>query len=103
MTQKLLLALPAALSLAACGGGGDEATTTPAQAQYSYTTSSPNWTTTLPANLSVYAEQDGTNVTSSQKITNVEFKQWNATRGGPDQVDIQIDGESDHIDTGMTP
>ena len=34
MTQKLLLALPAALSLAACGGGGgDEATTTPAQAQ----------------------------------------------------------------------
>ena len=33
MTQKLLLALPAALSLAACGGGGgDEATTTPAQA-----------------------------------------------------------------------
>ncbi|MDC1094474.1 transferrin-binding protein-like solute binding protein [Planktomarina temperata] len=61
MTQKLLLALPAALSLAACGGGGgDEATTTPAQAQYSYTTSSPNWTTTLPANLSVYAEQDGT-------------------------------------------
>ena len=95
MTQKLLLALPAALSLAACGGGGggDEATTTPAQAQYSYTTSSPNWTTTLPANLSVYAEQDGTNVTSSQKITNVEFKQWNATRGGHDQIDIQIDGE----------
>ena len=36
MTQKLLLALPAALSLAACGGGGgDEATTAPAQAQYS--------------------------------------------------------------------
>ena len=94
MTQKLLLALPAALSLAACGvGGGDEATTTPAQAQYSYTTSSPNWTTTLPANLSVYAEQDGTNVTSSQKITNVEFKQWNATRGGHDQIDIQIDSE----------
>ncbi|MDB4853245.1 hypothetical protein OAH86_00525 [Planktomarina temperata] len=94
MTQKLLLALPTALSLAACGGGGgDEATTTPAQAQYSYTTSSPNWTTTLPANLSVYAEQDGTNVTSSQKITNVEFKQWNATRGGHDQIDIQIDGE----------
>ncbi|WP_347856063.1 hypothetical protein, partial [Planktomarina sp.] len=94
MTQKLLLALPAALSLAACGGGGgDEATTTPAQAQYSYTTSSPNWTTTLPANLSVYAEQDGTNVTSSQKITNVEFKQWNATRVGHDQIDIQIDGE----------
>ena len=31
MTQKLLLALPAALSLAACGGD-DEATTTPAQA-----------------------------------------------------------------------
>jgi hypothetical protein len=94
MTQKLLLALPAALSLAACGGGGDdEATTTPAQAQYSYTTSSPNWTTTLPANLSVYAEQDGTNVTSSQKVANVDIKQWNATRGEPDQVDIQIDGE----------
>ena len=94
MTQKLLLALPAALSLAACGGGGDdEATTTPAQAQYSLTTSSPSWTTTLPANLSVYAEQDGTNVTSSQKVANVEFKQWNATRGGHDQVDIQIDGE----------
>ena len=47
----------------------------------------------MPANLSVYAEQDGTNVTSSQKITNVEFKQWNATRGGHDQIDIQIDGE----------
>jgi len=94
MTQKLLLALPAALSLAACGGGGDdEATTTPAQAQYSLTTSSPSWTTTLPANLSVYAEQDGTNVTSSQKVANVEFKQWNATRGGHDQIDIQIDGE----------
>ena len=94
MTQKLLLALPAALSLAACGGGGDdEATTTPAQAQYSYTTSSPNWTTTLPANLSVYAEQDGTNVTSSQKVANVDIKQWNATRGAPDQVDIQIDGK----------
>ncbi|MDC1223246.1 transferrin-binding protein-like solute binding protein [Planktomarina temperata] len=94
MTQKLLLALPAALSLAACGGGGgDEATTAPAQAQYSLTTSAPNWTTTLPANLSVYAEQDGTNVTSSQKITNVEFKQWNATRVGHDQIDIQIDGE----------
>jgi hypothetical protein len=94
MTQKLLLALPAALSLAACGGGGgDEAKTAPAQAQYSLTTSSPNWTTTLPANLSVYAEQDGKNVTSSQKITNVEFKQWNATRVGHDQIDIQIDGE----------
>ncbi|MDA7485496.1 transferrin-binding protein-like solute binding protein [Planktomarina temperata] len=94
MTQKLLLALPAALSLAACGGGGgDEATTTPAQAQYSYTTSAPNWTTTLPANLSVYAEQDGTNVTSSQKVANVDIKQWNATRGAPDQVDIQIDGK----------
>jgi len=93
MTQKLLLALPAALSLAACGGGDDEATTTSAQAQYSYTTSSPNWTTTLPANLSVYAEQDGTNVTSSQKVANVEFKQWNATRGAHDQIDIQIDGE----------
>jgi hypothetical protein len=93
MTQKLLLALPAALSLAACGGGGDEATTTPAQAQYSYTTSSPNWTTTLPATLSVYAEQDGTNVTSSQKVANVDIKQWNATRGAPDQVDIQIDGK----------
>ena len=93
MTQKLLLALPAALSLAACGGGGDEATTTPAQAQYSYTTSSPNWTTTLPATLSVYAEQDGTNVTSSQKVANVDIKQWNATRGEPDQVDIQIDGK----------
>ena len=24
MTQKLLLAIPAALSLAACGGGGDD-------------------------------------------------------------------------------
>jgi len=93
MTQKLLLALPAALSLAACGGGGDEATTTPAQAQYSYTTSAPNWTTTLPATLSVYAEQDGTNVTSSQKVANVDIKQWNATRGEPDQVDIQIDGK----------
>jgi YHS domain-containing protein len=93
MTQKLLLALPAALSLAACGGGGDEATTAPAQAQYSLTTSSPNWTTTLPANLSVYAEQDGTKVTSSQKVANVDIKQWNATRGEPDQVDIQIDGK----------
>ena len=93
ITQKLLLALPAALSLAACGGGGDEATTAPAQAQYSLTTSSPNWTTTFPANLSVYAEQDGTKVTSSKKITNVEFKQWNAARGGHDQIDIQIDGE----------
>ena len=94
ITQKLLLALPAALSLADCGGGGgDEATTTPAQAQYSYTTGSPNWTTTLPATLSVYAEQDGTNVTSSQKVANVEFKQWNATRGSHDQIDIQIDGE----------
>ena len=93
MTQKLLLALPAALSLAACGGGGDEATTTPAQAQYSLTTSSPNWATTLPANLSVYAEQGGTNVTSSQKVANVEAKQWNAARGGYDQIDIQIDGE----------
>jgi len=94
ITQKLLLALPAALSLAACGGGGgDEATTTPAQAQYPYTTGSPNWTTTLPATLSVYAEQDGTNVTSSQKVANVEFKQWNATRGSHDQIDIQIDGE----------
>ena len=81
-------------SLAACGGGGDdEATTTPAQAQYSYTTSSPNWTTTLPATLSVYAERDGTNVTSSQKVANVDIKQWNATRGEPDQVDIQIDGK----------
>ena len=57
------------------------------------TTSSPNWTTTFPANLSVYAEQDGTKVTSSKKITNVEFKQWNAARGGHDQIDIQIDGE----------
>ena len=94
MTQKLLIALPAALSLAACGGGGDdEATTTPAQAQYSLTTSSPYWATTFPANLSVYAEQDGTNVTSSQKVANMEFKQWNATRGGYDQIDIQIDGE----------
>ena len=94
MTQKLLLALPAALSLAACGGGGgDEATTAPAQAQYSLTTSSPNWTTTFPMNLSVYATQDGTNVTSSKKIANLEAKQWNATRGGYDQIDIQIDGE----------
>jgi hypothetical protein len=94
MIQKLLLALPAALSLAACGGGGgDEATTTPAQAQYSSTTSSPNWTTTFPVKLSVYAKQDGTNVTSSQKVANMEAKQWNATRGGYDQIDIQIDGE----------
>ena len=94
ITQKLLLALPAALSLADCGGGGGhEATTAPAQAQYSLTTSAPNWTTTLPANLSVYATQDGTNVTSSKKIANMEFKQWNAARGGHDQIDIQIDGE----------
>jgi hypothetical protein len=49
MTQKLLLAIPAALSLAACGGGGgggggggDDVTTVPAQAQYSDTTSAPN-------------------------------------------------------------
>ena len=81
MTQKLLLAIPAALSLAACGGGGggggggDDVTTVPAQAQYSDTTSAPNWTTKLPANLSTYAERDGTNVTSSQKVVNVEYKQ----------------------------
>ena len=96
ITQKLLLALPAALSLADCGGGGGHEATTapaPAQAQYSLTTSAPNWTTTLPANLSVYATQDGTNVTSSKKIANMEFKQWNAARGGHDQIDIQIDGE----------
>ena len=47
----------------------------------------------MPANLSVYATQDGTNVTSSKKIANMEFKQWNAARGGHDQIDIQIDGE----------
>ena len=70
MTRKLLLAIPAALSLAACGGG-DDVTTVPAQAQYSDTTSAPNWTTKLPANLSTYAERDGTNVTSSQKVVNV--------------------------------
>jgi hypothetical protein len=94
MTQKLLLAIPAALSLAACGGGGDDdVTTVPAQAQYSDTTSAPNWTTTLPANLTTYAERDGTNVTSSQKVVNVEFKQWNSTRGGHDQVDVQINGD----------
>jgi len=52
MTQKLLFAIPAALSLAACGGGGDDVTNVPARAQYSYTTSAPNWTTKLPANLS---------------------------------------------------
>ena len=76
MTQKLLLAIPAALSLAACGGGGgDDVTTVPAQAQYSDTTSAPNWTTKLTANLSTYAERDGTNVTSSQKVVNVEYKQ----------------------------
>ena len=94
MTRKLLLAIPAALSLAACGGGGgDDVTNVPAQAQYSDTTSAPNWTTTLPANLTTYAERDGTNVTSSQKVVNVEFKQWNSTRGGHDQVDVQIDGD----------
>jgi hypothetical protein len=38
MTQKLLLAIPAALSLAACGGGGDDVTNVPAQAQYSDST-----------------------------------------------------------------
>ena len=76
MTQKLLLAIPEALSLAACGGGGgDDVTTVPAQAQYSDTTSAPNWTTKLTANLSTYAERDGTNVTSSQKVVNVEYKQ----------------------------
>ena len=77
MTQKLLLAIPAALSLAACGGGGggDDVTTVPAQAQYSDTTSAPNWTTKLTANFSTYAERDGTNVTSSQKVVNVEYKQ----------------------------
>ena len=78
MTQKLLFAIPAALSLAACGGGGgggDYVTTVPAQAQYSDTTSAPNWTTKLTANLSTYAERDGTNVTSSQKVVNVEYKQ----------------------------
>ena len=57
MTQKLLLAIPAALSLAACGGGGDDdVTTVPAQAQYSDTTSAPNWTTKLPANLHLSRE-----------------------------------------------
>ena len=94
MTRKLLLAIPAALSLAACGGGGDDdVTTVPAQAQYSYTTSAPNWTTTLPANLTTYAERDGTNVTSSQKVVNVEYKQWNSTRGAHYQVDVQINGD----------
>ena len=94
MTRKLLLAIPAAISLAACGGGGDyDVTTVPAQAQYSYTTSAPNWTTTLPANLTTYAERDGTNVTSSQKVVNVEYKQWNSTRGAHDQVDVQINGD----------
>ena len=82
MTQKLLLAIPAALSLAACGGGGDDDVT-----------SAPNWTTTLPANLTTYAERDGTNVTSSQKVVNVEYKQWNSTRGAHDQVDVQINGD----------
>jgi ABC-type glycerol-3-phosphate transport system substrate-binding protein len=38
MTQKLLFAIPAALSLAACGGGGDDVTNVPAQAQYSDST-----------------------------------------------------------------
>jgi len=33
-------------------GGGDEATTEPAQAQYSSTTSTPHWATTLPVTLS---------------------------------------------------
>ena len=93
MTQKLLLAIPAALSLAACGGGGDDITTVPAQAQYSDTTSAPNWTTTLPANLTTYAERDGTNVTSSQKVVNVEYNQWNSTRAAHDQVDVQINGD----------
>ena len=94
MTRKLLLAIPAAISLAACGGGGDyDVTTVPAQAQYSYTTSAPNWTTTLPANLTTYAERDGTNVTSSQKVVNVEYKQWNSTRGAHYQVDVQINGD----------
>ena len=94
MTRKLLLAIPAALSLAACGGGSDDdVTTVPAQAQYSDTTSAPNWTTTLPANLTTYAERDGTNVTSSQKVVNVEYKQWNSTRGDHDQVDVQINGD----------
>ena len=94
MTRKLLLAIPAALSLAACGGGGDDdVTTVPAQAQCSYTTSAPNWTTTLPASLTTYAERDGTNVTSSQKVANVEYKQWNSTRGDHDQVDVQINGD----------
>jgi hypothetical protein len=93
MTQKLLLAIPAALSLAACGGGGDDVTTVPAQAQYSDTTSAPNWTTKLPANLSTYAERDGTNVSSSQKVVNVEYKQWNSTRTAHDQVDVQINGD----------
>jgi hypothetical protein len=93
MTQKLLLAIPAALSLTACGGGGDDITTVPAQAQYSDTTSAPNWTTTLPASLTTYAERDGTNVTSSQKVANVEYKQWNSTRGDHDQVDVQINGD----------
>ena len=82
MTQKLLLAIPAALSLAACGGGGDDDVT-----------SAPNWTTTLPANLTTYAERDGTNVTASQKVVNVEYKQWNSTRGAHDQVDVQINGD----------
>jgi hypothetical protein len=93
MTQKLLFAIPAALSLAACGGGGDDVTNVPARAQYSYTTSAPNWTTKLPANLSTYAERDGTNVTSSQKVVNVEYKQWNSTRAAHDQVDVQINGD----------
>ena len=94
MTRKLLLAIPAALSLAACGGGGDDdVTTVPAQAQYSYTTSAPNWTTTLPANLTTYAERDGTNVNSSQKVVNVEYKQWNSTLGAHYQVDVQINGD----------
>ena len=93
MTQKLLLSIPALLALAACGGGGDAVTTVPAQAQYSSTTSTPNWTTTLPMNLSSYVKYDGTNVTFSQKVANVEYKQWNAGRGGHDVIDVQIDGE----------
>ena len=76
MTQKLLLAIPAALSLAACGGGGDDdVTTVPAQAQYSDPRARQPHCPQSPT----YAGRD--KVTSSREL---EFKQWNS-RWGHDQ------------------
>ncbi|MDA9813387.1 hypothetical protein N9C04_03920, partial [Planktomarina temperata] len=102
MQQHAILPAFAFSLLAACGGGGEEATvatlvpytpqTATVQAQESDTASKPNWAQVLPLRLSQTSSRDGSSLIRYQNIANIEYL-YNTNTSTFDRIDLSIDGQ----------